>query len=565
VVEIEVGPCDLLEGLKRAKIPGGPLGFIGFPNIVSSAGRLADLLEIDLKVVYIENESQVLEKLIALKKAGVNTVLGDRIVTSLAKAHGLIPVLIQSGPEAVASALKEAQERLALLAWAEDNNRSRLEALSQFKTVLEALEDPVLILDAQGKTRIQNPAAARLWGDAAQGKDKNHNWTYLSAFQKVINSGLPQLDNLTVLGGQRFLLEFRPIATHHEASKGSAALVAVIGRSAEKVEKSERRLRRAVYLKGHVARFRFSDIITQEPSFQKVLIKAAEYASTGSAILIQGESGTGKEMLAQSVHNHKFDHISPFVAINCASLPVSILESELFGYAPGAFTGALKEGKKGFFELAHGGTLFLDELGEMPLGLQNRLLRVIEEKAVLPLGADRLVPVEVRIIASTNSDLAESVRKGLFRKDLYFRLAVLLLTLPPMRSRGCDPLVLFKHLAAHLNPDLDLRLFDRHQIADQILGHLWPGNAREIKNLVQRLSITTQYFTENLKDLPELIALELSASKLMASSDIELNVDKPPEGPQIMTKNKSDLAKLMGISRTTLWRRLKKQSEISSE
>ncbi|MDR1658575.1 MAG: sigma 54-interacting transcriptional regulator [Deltaproteobacteria bacterium] len=559
VVEIVVGPCDILDGLKAVSKNDSPVGLIGFSNILTGAERLASLLEINLIVVKVENEAEVPDKLKTLQRAGVRTVLGDLVVTDEASNLGLSAVLIESGPEAVTMALKEAVERLALLNWADEQNRGRLEALSQFKTVLENLEDPVLIVDSQGVVHVNNPAADRLWGETTDGRDRHINWTEIPAFSRAINTGLPQVDNVTVLGGQRYLLEIMPIAPPERPRNSppvdSESLVAVIGRSAEKVEKSERRLRRATHLKGHVARFHFSDIITEDPHFQSILNKAAEYALTDLAILIQGESGTGKEMLAQSIHNHKFDQIRPFVALNCASLPATILESELFGYAPGTFTGALKEGKKGFFELAHGGTLFLDELGEMPLELQSRILRVIEEKAVLPLGADRLVPVEVRIIAATNKNLADSVRGGLFRKDLYFRLAILLLTIPPVRERGGDPLVLFRHLAANHIAGLDLNFLKKEEVRNQLVAHPWPGNAREIKNLVQRLAITTYGFTRNLNKFSELLTEELDASRLMTAPLKTLPQQADSESLSPRPKLKTDLAKALGISRTTLWRR----------
>jgi transcriptional regulator with PAS, ATPase and Fis domain len=564
VVEIEVGPCDILDGLKKVRYQGGRVALIGFPNIIRGAWRLAELLEVDLSVAAIESEIDVQRELLSLNGQGVAAVLGDRVVIGQAKALGLPSVLIESGPEAVSSALKEAAERLALLDWAEERDRGRLEALSQFKTVMEALEDPVLIVDSRGQPRVQNPAADRLWGQAGSGSYKNYNWSELTAFKKVLATGLPQVDNLTVLGDQRFLLDFRPIAPADPS--GSGFLVAVLGRSAENVEKSERRLRRAVHLKGHVARFRFEDIITRDPSFQRILSRAAEYAETGSAILIQGESGTGKEMMAQSIHNRKFDLLTPFVALNCASLPASILESELFGYVPGAFTGALREGKRGFFELAHGGTLFLDELGAMPLDLQSRLLRVIEERAVMPLGSDRLTPVDVRLIAATNSDLTESVRKGLFRKDLYFRLAVLLITMPPIRDRGSDPLVLFRHMVGLQNPMADKSLIENEEVSRQILDHPWPGNAREIKNVVLRLSITTHGFTSGLKELPALLSEELKASRSMAEPQASWPEAAWPEAawtgpsPKKPAMAKAELAKALGISRTTLWRRQRRKS-----
>ena len=565
VTEVYVGARDLLEGLReldgRPEARAGPIGLIGFENILAGAHRLARLLSIDLRARIIRSESEVPDNIQALKLEGVQVVLGDQIVASLAPGFGLAAGLIQSGPDAVAAAVREARERLRLLTWAEETQRrGRLEVLSQFKTVLDALEEPVLILDRSGRIQNRNRAAAELSGGDTKDR-RRREWAALPAFGRALQSGRPQVDQLLVLNGRRFLVDFHPIGPTGVEGETAAPLIAALARTAEKIEAGERRLRQSAYLKGHVARWRLGDIITEDPSFKAFLDKAAEYAHSDSAIVIQGESGTGKEMLAQSLHNLKFEAAAPFVAINCAALPAGLLESELFGYAPGAFTGALKEGKKGYFELAHNGTLFLDEVGEMPLELQGRLLRAIEERAILPVGADRLVPVKARLLAATNLDLAEAVRRGRFRRDLYFRLGVLFLAVPPLRARGRDPLALFQRLAAAGNPELSPARLAGPELSGLLLSHTWPGNARELKNLVERLSIITRGFTRRLKEIPALLAEELAGARLAATPPA---AEAPPGASRLAPlqealrrPSKADLARELGISRSTLWRRLK--------
>ncbi|MDL2260114.1 sigma 54-interacting transcriptional regulator [Deltaproteobacteria bacterium OttesenSCG-928-K17] len=548
VVEIEVGPCDILEAMQGLRKNKKSVGLIAFENVLAGVHRLSGLVEINLEMAAIAHEAEVPVRLDSFESR-VDVVLGDRVVADQAAARGLESRLIQSGPEAVSVALKEAVERLALWRQTTEQHHRHLEILSQFKTVLDAMEDPVLILDREGRARNQNPAALAAWG-----KEKI-DWPANETFRKVISLGRPRGDQVTTLGGRRFLLDFRPIASERD---DGAPLVVVMGRSAEKVENSERRLRKAVYLKGHVARFHFGDIITEDQAFKRLLEKSAEYALADSAILIQGESGTGKEMLAQSIHQLKFGGKAPFVALNCASFPASLLESELFGYAPGAFTGALKEGKKGFFELAHGGTLFLDELGEMPLNLQSRLLRVIEEKAVLPLGGDHIIPVNVRLIAATNVDLAEAISQGRFRKDLYFRLGVLMLSMPPLRERGEDALVLLKAMIKEINPGLDLKPLDDRLLRARLLKHSWPGNAREVKNLVERISITTGGFRQRTADLPRLLIEELATAPKMPPAKSEPMDELEALRDFLAPPKRSELARSLGISRTTLWRRQKK-------
>ncbi|WDC84728.1 sigma 54-interacting transcriptional regulator [Caloramator sp. mosi_1] len=179
-------------------------------------------------------------------------------------------------------------------------------------------------------------------------------------------------------------------------------------------------------------------IITNSPKMKECINIAKKIAKSDYTVLINGESGTGKEMIAQSIHNYSNRSIYPFVAVNCAALPENLLESELFGYEKGAFTGALKEGKIGLFEIANNGTIFLDEIGDMPLKLQTRLLRVLQEKQIMRVGSDNIINVNVRVIAATNKDLKKLVDEGLFREDLYYRINVLPISLPPLRERKED-------------------------------------------------------------------------------------------------------------------------------
>jgi transcriptional regulator with PAS, ATPase and Fis domain len=298
-----------------------------------------------------------------------------------------------------------------------------------------------------------------------------------------------------------------------------------------------------------------------------VIRRAKSFSSSSSTVLILGETGTGKEMFAQSIHNERFGSERPFVAINCATLPEPLLESELFGYAPGAFTGARKEGKKGLFELAHGGTLLLDEISELPFNLQSRLLRVIEEREVQPIGDDRVIPVEVRIIATTNRDLSAEVDEKRFRGDLFYRLNVLQLNMPPLRERGKDAYSLFRHFVLRLNPRCERRYVFNRQVERFTVEHVWPGNIRELRNLVERLGTLTDNFCQNLENVPGWIAEELrrpdetkeisvegDEKNLSLKAFEQLWIKKLCESSQL---KRSELAKLLGISRTTLWKKIK--------
>ncbi|MBP2667736.1 MAG: transcriptional regulator [Firmicutes bacterium] len=226
---------------------------------------------------------------------------------------------------------------------------------------------------------------------------------------------------------------------------------------------------------------------------KKIIAIAKKYAQTDATMLLLGESGTGKELFAQSIHNYSSRNREAFVAINCSALPGQLLESELFGYVGGAFTGARKEGKRGLFELAHNGTIFLDEIGDMDKELQSRLLRVLEEKQVRRIGSDSIIPVNVRVIAATNMDLWNEGVKGNFRLDLYFRLNVLNIKLPPLRERRADVALLAgcllrRYCEQYGKKNMCLPM----DVMERLQEHQWIGNIRELKNVVERIVLSSE-------------------------------------------------------------------------
>ncbi len=258
------------------------------------------------------------------------------------------------------------------------------------------------------------------------------------------------------------------------------------------IKNSEQDLSNLLMKRGLVAKYTFNQIIGESPVMDSTLELAKKVALTDFTVMIYGESGTGKELLAQSMHNYSKRSNQPFVAINCAALPETLLESELFGYEKGAFTGALGRGKLGLFEQAGRGTVFLDEIGDMPLNLQARLLRVLQEKQIMRLGSDKVIDVDVRIIAATNKDLAEQVKTGAFREDLYYRLCNIPITLPPLKDRGRDALLLMEYMLGEKYHELSSQELDR------IIDYSWPGNVRELKN-------AADYFA-TLGKLPETVS-----------------------------------------------------------
>ncbi|MTI94415.1 MAG: PAS domain S-box protein [Firmicutes bacterium] len=306
-------------------------------------------------------------------------------------------------------------------------------------------------------------------------------------------------------------------------------------------------------ISGKQSFYTFDSIIGRDSKFLKAVRFARQIADGPSTVLITGESGTGKEVFAQSIHNASSRRDEPFVAVNCGALPRNLIESELFGYAEGAFTGAKRGGKPGKFELADGGTLFLDEIGEMPLDMQANLLRVLEEGRLYRVGGSKVIEVDVRIIAATNKDLVREVEAGNFRGDLYYRLNVLALRLPPLRERKLDIPLLADYFARSKAAKLNKRpLQINEQLRRRFLDYNWPGNIRELENVIESMlsSPDTVQFPPRVQPIGARCA-ELEVEDLATA---ELN-----HIHQVLAKYNGNItaaARALGIGRTTLYRKL---------
>jgi len=279
-------------------------------------------------------------------------------------------------------------------------------------------------------------------------------------------------------------------------SGGTVTSILFIVNKFDEKEKNQHKLRTQILGKGHKAKYTFDDILGECQLIENTRNMAKRMARSEASVLISGESGTGKELFAQAIHNASKRKEYQFVAINCAAIPENLLESELFGYEEGAFTGAKKGGKMGLFELAHKGTLFLDEIGELPVQLQSRLLRVIQEREVMRIGGDSIIHVDVRIVAATNKNLKKAMTSGEFRADLYYRLNVLSLKTPPLRERGNDVLLIFEHMRTQTGARYTLSEASKNYLLD----YKWNGNLRELKNCIDYLA----YLEKNLINIEDL-------------------------------------------------------------
>lgn len=310
---------------------------------------------------------------------------------------------------------------------------------------------------------------------------------------------------------------------------------------------------------------RVDNIIGSDTKFREIVKECLKVAKTDIPVLLTGETGTGKEVIAKALHTNSLRYDKPFVSINCAAIPFELLESELFGYMDGAFTGAKRGGKKGKFQLANGGTIFLDEIGDMPSSMQAKLLRVLQEKEIEPLGSEKSIPLDVRVVAATRQDLEAKMKDGSFREDLYYRLSVFNIHIPPLRERGGDSLELAEFFLDELNHKYKTYKTFSKAVKAYFLKYQWPGNVREVNNVVQSAYAIS---TENIIDINDIPARMLQQEK----PAINLDKNKKSLGQmvddyekevilELLKKHKGnclEAAKEAGIHKSNFYRKLQK-------
>ncbi len=348
-----------------------------------------------------------------------------------------------------------------------------------------------------------------------------------------------------------------------------------------KLQNLEKKIRYEMNKKGLVAKFKFNDIIAADSIMKDTMARAVKIGMSDSTAIIYGESGTGKEMMAQSIHNISDRKDEPFVAINCAALTERLLESELFGYEEGSFTGARKGGKPGLFELAHGGTIFLDEINSVSLNLQSKLLRVLEEKEVMRIGSDYVIPLDVRILTAANESLKDKIEDGSFRRDLFYRLNILELHIPPLRQRKKDILPLFKHYLHEFAEDGQVPEISS-EFEEKLVLYSWPGNVRELKNIAKLCVIFGEFNLDDraadckdnevfeAENTGEEIEFTEENAEIVKKSNIILDlkeIDRYVENKVIKMleeqgMSKNDIAKMLGISRSSLWNKINSGKDV---
>ncbi|KYO69169.1 sigma 54-interacting transcriptional regulator [Thermovenabulum gondwanense] len=356
----------------------------------------------------------------------------------------------------------------------------------QLQTIINTVHDGIIAIDEQENLTVFNPIAEEIFGVCSE-KMINKNLKNTSDGKKILS-----MLKGDYAGGEKFVkINDKYVVINSSEVKENHKSIGTVYtiKDVTEIQRLEEELRRKLRSHEHFARYTFENIAGSSEIIKETKELAKRIAKSSSPILIQGESGTGKELFAQAIHNASQRRRGPFVAVNFAALPESLLESELFGYEEGAFTGAKKGGMSGLFEQAHGGTIFLDEIGDAPLSFQVRLLRVLQEKQIRRIGSSKVIPIDVRVISATNKDLKKLIENGEFRQDLYYRLNVLPLRLPPLRERKQDILELaeiFYNDFFKGKPLIKAKDYFE-KIKNVFLKYDWPGNIRELQNVVEYL------------------------------------------------------------------------------
>lgn len=567
VVRIQVSVMDVMQAVLQASDRGTvhKIGISGFDNMVYGCEEIEKILGMHFVEYVIRDEKEAEGKVQAALQEGVDVLVGDAVSVRVAKKYGLRAKVIESGKQAILQALQEAV--LISRVVQQDEVKSRM-----LSSVINKSQDGIVAVDGDNKIILFNPEAELIFHRVryeVMGKPLEEFCSNLTGKQ-LREAG----EIMTDIYGKQMLVKVSFI------QNGSSSFTIYTLQQVSEVQRLEQSIRKKLMAKGLTAKYHMEDVIGRSRACQNMKNKAARYALTDSTILITGESGTGKEMLVQGIHNMSQRAAGPFVAVNCAALPENLLESELFGYVDGAFTGARKGGRQGVFEMAHGGTLFLDEIGEMPISLQSRLLRVLQEREVMPLGSESIIPIDVRVIAATNQNLADMVAQGTFRQDLYYRLNILRIHMPTLSERREDIPLLARSMVRKMQK-LNPQLTSLTDSAAEFLQRLpWPGNIRQLSNMIERIMLLTdgteidrqdvQMACEDdieIRSLPHGVQqaspVKPAEPKERNEGHVLRNVEEETMYRILQEEdyNYSRAAKRLGIHRTTLWRKMKKYQQ----
>lgn len=516
---------------------------------------------VGLNIVHFpyNNSIELMDRIAEINQQGIKVMIGTTIGVNYSKAFGINGVEIYSVENMIYASIEKAKEVAEKIREERSNEIFR-------DLIISNSNEGIVYIDDLGIIRVFNDEALRLFKFeklSVIGLYINEIISELKLMD-TIRTGNIDINSIETIRNINLSINRMPIVINNK-------VIGVVStfQNIENIEKISYAIKRNKKENGFIAKYTFDNIVGESPKMQNAIELSKKYARSELPILVEGETGTGKEMFVQSIHNHSDRRSYPFVAINCASLPENLLESELFGYESGAFTGANKGGKKGLFEIADGGSILLDEINSMSINFQSKLLRVIEENEIIRIGGNNTIPINVRIIATSNESMISMVDKGEFRQDLYFRIGTLRIKIPPLRDRISDLPYLIEEICNNINLHKE---YDLKHIYNEISNNLnklnFPGNIRELKMYLNRFFILLDeskiYDSLYIKHLIDFCTDDLFKE---VDNDLDtsqsLSIIQQNEKKIIMNLlkeckyNKSQVAKRLGIGRNTLYRKMK--------
>ncbi|PIE63681.1 MAG: hypothetical protein CSA26_11745 [Desulfobacterales bacterium] len=567
VIAIPITVEDYLQAFNEAKATNQKIALISYHcPLVKELESLASLTpEIDFSLFTYSSKADFKKQIKTVFSLSNHTIIGlGSCVYTHVKELDIRYVMVKSSASKIRSGLTAAKNIIAL------NRKERL-TTSRVMNILNYSREGIFSVDRDKMVSIMNMSAGKISNvplSNVVGRSINDP-DISQVFRDIYGDGSPIVNETIICGGKAFIVN----RIHLHIDK-SVEETLVTFQSISEIQSLERNSRTTLKKAGLIAKKSFQDIIHSSAQMHESVLRAQHFSGTNAVVLIEGETGTGKELFAQGIHNFSPRSSGPFVAINCAALPETLLESELFGYSEGAFTGAKKNGKTGLFELAHDGTIFLDEIGDISPLIQSRLLRVLQEKTVLRVGGDRIVDVNARIIAATNKDLFSMVQQGDFRSELYYRLSLLNLRITALRNRPDDIEALCRHFLSVKGAQYGM---PHNELSDRTLTLMqeynWPGNVRELENFIEKLVIlhplenNFDYAAEQLlAEKKERMEVSWQKSDERKPDNEAMTINLGPLKSmerQIFDKvlarvngNQTRAAKLLGISRVTIWKHL---------
>lgn len=554
VLTVKMTSGSYINAFKKIRNATGPVAFFSVEKIQDNVKSLCYFLNVNANYYYFNDTESAIAAVKQAKKDGNVYGVGGVLTKIYAEQLHMDYYTLENNREDIEITLDTAQQVLKSVLDGERRNRTLQLHLKRYETIFNYTHDGIIAIDKKGKVEVVNKQAEDILPLKNKPYEGRHIEEILPSTKMpiVLQNGHKELDELMKIDNVIINTNRVPIVIDGEIE----GVVATF-RDIESIRNSEQKIRSSLHRKGLASRYRFSDMIGESSTFRRAVRIAKSYAHTDSNILILGEIGTGKEMFAHAIHHESSRRKKPFVTINCTNYSSQALQADLLGYENGFSPFGVKGSKEGAFELAHGGTLFLDKIGDAPLNVQSLLARIIDTKEVRRIGGDKVIPIDVRIIASTSHNLTKDAGQGRFLEELMYSLSVLTLHIPPLHERDRD-YVLFCDTWFHRNFGADYALYKKQidTIIHYFQGYEWKGNIRQLSNIVERVSV----LLKNDMTVEEIMStLPHEENELIQSQDVTLGKWTRSAIVEALTAshlNISRAARMLNCSRSTLYKKM---------